>query len=339
MLKLESIKAFNFNNLHNKKITIVTHKNPDGDAIGSSMGLYFFLKKFSPHVHVVVPNELPEFLKWMPDTNKILVFETQNRQAKTALEQAEVIFCLDFNALHRMGEDMGGFVQKLSPEFYLIDHHEMPDTFAKYLFSDTSYGSTCEMVLDVILESEKSDLIDANIATCLYTGIVTDSGSFRFPKTTAATHKKVSILLQTGIDNAAIHHQLFNGNSYNSLQLLGKALQNLHMVTPKVSYIALSHQELNEFHYQKGDTESIVNYGLSIKGIVMTAFFMENVAEKIIKISFRSVGNFDVNQFARNHFNGGGHKNAAGGKSSLSLQETIYIFQQTINQYPELCTV
>ncbi len=339
MLKLESIKAFNFNNLLNKNITIVTHKKPVGDDIGSSMGLYFFLKKFSPHVHVVVPNELPEFLKWMPDTNKILVFETQNRQAKTALEQAEVIFCLDFNALHRMGEDMGGFVQKLSPEFYLIDHHEMPDTFAKYLFSDTSYGSTCEMVLDVILESEKSDLIDANIATCLYTGIVTDSGSFRFPKTTAATHKKVSILLQTGIDNAAIHHQLFNGNSYNSLQLLGKALQNLHMVTPKVSYIALSHQELNEFHYQKGDTESIVNYGLSIKGIVMTAFFMENVAEKIIKISFRSVGNFDVNQFARNHFNGGGHKNAAGGKSSLSLQETIYIFQQTINQYPELCTV
>lgn len=338
MLKLESIKAFNFNNLDNKKITIVTHKNPDGDAIGSSMGLYFFLKKFSPHVHVVVPNELPEFLKWMPDTNKILVFETQNRQAKAALEQAEIIFCLDFNAMHRMGEDMGGFVQKLSPEFYLIDHHEMPDTFAKYLFSDTSYGSTCEMVLDVILQSEKSDLIDANIATCLYTGIVTDSGSFRFPKTTAATHEKVSILLQTGIDNAAIHNQLFNGNSYNSLQLLGKALQNLQMVSSKVSYIALSHQELNEFHYQKGDTESIVNYGLSIKGIVMTAFFMENVAEKIIKISFRSVGNFDVNQFARKHFNGGGHKNAAGGKSSLSLQETIQLFQQTISQYPELCT-
>jgi phosphoesterase RecJ-like protein len=338
MLKLESIKAFNLNNLHNKKITIVTHKNPDGDAIGSSLGLYFFLKKFSKDVHVVVPNELPEFLKWMPDTNKILVFETQNRQAKAVLEQAEVIFCLDFNAMHRMGEDMGGFVQKLSPEFYLIDHHEMPDTFAKYLFSDTSYGSTCEMVLDVILESDKSDLLDANIATCLYTGIVTDSGSFRFPKTTAATHKKVSILLQTGIDNVGIHNQLFNSNSYNSLQLLGKALQNLKMPTSKVSYIALSHEELNEFQYQKGDTESIVNYGLSIKGIVLTAFFMENVAEKIIKISFRSVGNFDVNQFARNHFNGGGHKNAAGGKSTLSLQETIQLFQKTISQYPELCT-
>lgn len=339
MLKLESIKAFNLNNLHNKKITIVTHKNPDGDAIGSSLGLYFFLKKISPNVQVVVPNELPDFLKWMPDSEKILVFETQNRQAKSALEQAEVIFCLDFNAMHRMGEDMGGFVPKLTPEFYLIDHHEMPDSFAKYLFSDTSYGSTCEMVLDVILQSEKSDLLDANIATCLYTGIVTDSGSFKFPKTTAATHQKVSILLQTGIDNANIHNQLFNGNTYNSLQLLGKALQNLQLVTTKVSYIALSHQELNQFNYQKGDTESIVNYGLSVKGIVMTAFFMENVAEKIIKISFRSIGDFDVNQFARKHFNGGGHKNAAGGKSTLSLQQTIDLFQQTITQYPELCTV
>jgi phosphoesterase RecJ-like protein len=215
----------------------------------------------------------------------------------------------------------------------MIDHHEKPDDYAMYTYSDTQFGSTCEMVYNFISFLGKTDLINKTIATCIYTGILTDSGSFKFPKTTGETHRIVAKLIDLGVENTQIPNLLFDNQSYNRLQLLGRALQNLKVMQEfKTSYIHLSQAELDTFEHVKGDTEGIVNYGLTIKGIVFTAIFIENKDEKIIKISFRSQGDFDVNQFARTHFSGGGHINAAGGKSELSLEETIKKFENLVTQ-------
>jgi phosphoesterase RecJ-like protein len=224
-------------------------------------------------------------------------------------------------------------LKEASCPFVMIDHHQKPDDYAEFTYSDTNFGSTCEMVYNFIELLEQTSLIDKTIGTCLYTGILTDSGSFRYPKTTGGTHRIVAKLIDLGVENTTIPNLLFDNNSYNRLQLLGRALQNMKVLEKyHTSYISLTQSELDEFHHVKGDTEGIVNYGLTIKGIVFTAIFIENKEENIIKISFRSQGDFDVNQFARDHFSGGGHINAAGGKSDLTLQETINKFEKLITQ-------
>ncbi len=310
-----------------KKISIIPHRNPDGDAMGSTLALYHFLKKLDHQVVVVAPNEFPDFLSWLPDADKVLVFERENDRAKKEIESSKLIFTLDFNALHRTGDAMGSYLETLDIPMAMIDHHQAPDSYAKYTFSDVTYGSTCEMVYHFIEALGYKESIDKDIATSIYTGITTDSGSFRYPKTTGATHRVVADLIDKGVDNSAIHNSLFDNSSTNRLKILGMALNNM-VVLPeyKTSYITLSQEELDSANNQKGDTEGIVNYGLSIKGIEFAAIFIENKEEGIIKISFRSQGDFDVNQFARTHFNGGGHINAAGGKSLLSLDETVKKF-------------
>ena len=316
-----------------KKITIIPHRNPDGDAMGSTLGLYHFLEQQNHEVIVMSPNEFPDFLAWLPSSEKVLIFEKNKENCTEILNQSDLIFTLDFNALHRTGEMMQATLETLDKTFVMIDHHEFPDSFAKYTFSDTKYGSTCEMVYYFIHQLKQENLINKTVATCIYTGIVTDSGSFRFPKTTSTTHRVVADLIDKGVENSAIHNQLFDKSSYSRLQLLGRALQNMKLMTDyKTSYITLSQQELDTYNFQKGDTEGIVNYGLSIDGIDFTAIFIENTAEGIIKISFRSQGSFDVNQFSRNYFGGGGHINAAGGKSDKSMQETIADFERIVKE-------
>ena len=316
-----------------KKITIIPHKNPDGDAMGSTLALYHFLLQQNHQVTVISPNEFPDFLSWMPSAENVLIFEKNTAVAKELLQESDLIFALDFNALHRTGDDMKNFLETLPNTFVMIDHHELPDDFAKYTFSDTNYGSTCEMVYHFIHQLKQESLINKTVATCIYTGIVTDSGSFRFPKTTSTTHKVVANLLEIGVENSKIHNQLFDGSSYSRLQLLGRALQNLKLLKDnKTAYITLSQEELDTFNYAKGDTEGLVNYGLSVNGIDFAAIFIENAAEQIIKISFRSQGDFDVNEFSRKYFNGGGHKNASGGKSDKSLVETVNYFEEIVYQ-------
>ncbi len=315
-----------------KKIAIIPHRSPDGDAMGSTLAMYHFLLKGNHTPIVVAPNEFPEFLAWLPGSETVLVYEKDKENVARILQQQELIFTLDFNALHRTGE-MEFVLNKLSAPFIMIDHHEKPDNYAAYTFSDTGYGSTCEMVYNFICDLGRRDLIDKTIATCIYTGILTDSGSFKFPKTTGTTHRIVADLIDLGVENSNIPALLFDNGSYDSLQLLGRALQNMRVFPElKTSYMTLSQEELTRYNYVKGDTEGIVNYGLSIKGIIFTAIFIEHADEKIIKISFRSQGAFDVNQFAREHFNGGGHINAAGGKSNLPLEETIKKFEKIIHQ-------
>lgn len=310
-----------------KRISIVSHRNPDGDAMGSSLGLLHTLKQLNHEVTFVSPNEFPEFLGWLPKANEVITFERDTEIAKKALTEAELIFTLDFNAFHRTGEKMGTFLATLDIPIALIDHHELPDDYAKYKFSDTSYGSTCQMIYDFINSLGYNSLINKDVATCIYTGILTDSGGFRFPKTTPETHKCVAELIERGVNNSEVYNLLYDNSTYNRLQLLGRALQNLKIVPEhNASYITLTQAELDEFNFQKGDTEGIVNYGLTIKDVFVTAIFIENKEEGIVKISFRSQGNYDVNKFARKYFNGGGHINAAGGKSFSSLEETVNQF-------------
>lgn len=327
MLKENELKALKTELESPKKITIVSHRNPDGDAIGSSLGLLHFLKQLKHDVHFISPNEYPDFLAWIPEVNNTIIFEKEVNKATELLKSSDYIFTLDFNALHRTGEFMEKTLQTLTVPMIMIDHHQAPDNYPLYTFSDTNYGSTCEMIYVFINALEYNHLINKEVATCLYVGITTDSGSFRFPKTTAKTHNCVADLINKGINNSEIHHLLFDNASYSKLQLLGRALQNLTLLKEyNASYITLTQEELDTFKYKKGDTEGIVNYGLSLEGINMTAFFIENKEEGIIKISFRSQGDVDVNQFARTYFNGGGHINAAGGKSFLTLEETVKQF-------------
>ncbi len=316
-----------------KKIAIIPHRSPDGDAMGSTLALYHFLLKLNHNVTVIAPNDFPDFLAWLPSSDKVLIFENDIQTTTKLLQESEIVFTLDFNALHRTGDVMEQVLNNLQTIFVMIDHHQAPDNYANFTYSDTSFGSTCEMVYNFISFLNKKELIDKNIATCIYTGILTDSGGFKYPKTTGKTHRIVAELIDLGVQNTEIPNLLFDNNSYSRLQLLGRAMSNMKVFPEfNTAYTTLSQKELNEFNYVKGDTEGIVNYGLSIKGIIFAAIFIENKEEKIIKISFRSQGNFDVNQFSREHFSGGGHINAAGGKSELTMEETIVKFESILVQ-------
>ena len=316
-----------------KKIVIVPHKNPDGDAMGSTLALWHYLNQLNHNSHVIAPNDYPEFLKWLPGNDSVIIYENDQKSANTKLSEADVIFTLDFNALHRTGA-MEAPLASSSAIKILIDHHQQPDTYATYMYSDVNMCSTCEMVYHFLEMLNDTKKITPEMATCLYAGIMTDTGSFRFSSTTSTTHRVIADLIDKGAQNADIHNSIYDTNSYNRLQLLGKALNNLKVISNlNTAYISLSQEELNTFNFKKGDTEGVVNYGLSVDGVKFAAIFIEHKQEGIIKISLRSKGQFDVNQFAREHFNGGGHINAAGGRSELNLKETIEKFITILPTY------
>ena len=328
--KIEELKTF----LEKpRSIVIVGHRNPDGDAMGSTLALKHYLTKKGHNATVVVPNEYPEFLHWLPGSEGTYRFDWQNSQSQKAINNSDIIFLLDFNALHRVGSDMQHTLEKYPNDFAMIDHHQQPDD-VKYMFSDVEICSTSQMVYQFIEMNTDLDLIDADIATCIYTGIMTDTGSFRYRSTTSTTHRIIADLIDKGAQNDRIHNNVYDANSYNRLLLLGQALSNLQILPSyKTAYITLTDEEKKRFDFQKGDTEGIVNYALSLKGIIFASIFIEDVEQGIIKISFRSKGNFSVNQFSRNHFEGGGHDNAAGGKSNISLAETVTKFTALVETY------
>ena len=316
-----------------KKIVIVAHKNPDGDAIGSSLGLYHYLVKGNHNVNVIMPNDYPSFLKWIPGNDAVLIHDAQTDTCDTLINESDIIFTLDFNAFHRTG-NMESALTESNALKIMIDHHQAPVDYATYTFSDVSMSSTCEMVYHFINMLGDLDKINSAIATSLYVGIMTDTGSFRFSSTTSTTHRVVADLIEKGANNSEIHNHVFDTNSYERLQLLGCALTNLKVLPEhRTAFITLSQQELHNFNYKKGDTEGVVNYGLSLDGVVLAAIFIEDRQEGIIKISLRSKGNFSVNEMSRAHFEGGGHTNAAGGKSYLSLEKTIEKFISILPSY------
>ncbi|WP_397363241.1 bifunctional oligoribonuclease/PAP phosphatase NrnA [Olleya sp. R77988] len=316
-----------------KNIVIVSHKNPDGDAIGSSLALFHFLKKTNHNATVVVPNDYPDFLKWVPGQDLILKYDSQKEESEQKLNEADIVFTLDFNAFHRAG-DMVTVLTNNKALKIMIDHHQQPDDYAKYTYSDVSMSSTCEMVYNFIENLDGLNTIDSNIATAIYVGIMTDTGSFRFRSTTSATHRVIANLIDKGADNTMIHNQVYDTNSYNRLQLLGCALSNLKIVPEsRAAFITLSQKELQSFDYKKGDTEGFVNYALSLNNVVLAAIFIEDKQQGIIKISLRSKGDFSVNEMSRAHFQGGGHTNAAGGKSDTNLAKTVEKFISILPQY------
>ncbi|WP_228852184.1 DHH family phosphoesterase [Aegicerativicinus sediminis] len=315
-----------------KHIVIVPHKNPDGDAMGSCLALYHFLRP-NHNCHVIAPNDYPDFLKWLPGTKDVIIYENRQEEAKALIYKADIIFTLDFNALDRIG-GMETPVSESTADKVMIDHHQQPEDYASITYSEIGISSTCEMVYNAIEAMNKKDKINSEIATCLYTGMMTDTGSFRFPSTTSQTHRIVADLIDKGANHSDIHNRVYDTNSYHKLQLLGRALTNLKVLEEyKTAYITLTQEELNLFNFKKGDTEGFVNYGLSLEGIVFAVIFIENSQENIIKISLRSKGDFSVNDFARNHFGGGGHINAAGGKSDLSLKDTVAKFISILPSY------
>ncbi|QDO95398.1 bifunctional oligoribonuclease/PAP phosphatase NrnA [Formosa sediminum] len=322
-----------------KQIIIVPHKNPDGDAMGSTLALYHYLKANNHNVYVMAPNDYPHFLKWLPGDDTVLKHDTETEHCNTLLHEADLIFTLDFNALHRVGQ-MGDVIAESQAIKVMIDHHQQPENYAAYMFSDVTMSSTCEMVYRFIEMLGDQDNITTDIATCLYTGIMTDTGSFRFPSTTSETHYIIGKLINAGANNAQIHNNIYDTNSYEKLQLLGCALSNLKVIPElRTAYITLSQDELNRFDFKKGDTEGFVNYGLSLNNIIFAAIFIEHKQENIIKISLRSKGDFSVNEFSRQYFDGGGHTNAAGGKSDLSLSETIEKFISILPNYKNELTL
>ena len=321
-----------------KKIVIVGHKNPDGDAIGSSLGLYFFLKQLGHHPIVVMPNDFPDFLKWMPGCETVLIYDKDTKKSSVAIEEAQIIFTFDFNSLDRIG-DLQSPLEQSTAALVMIDHHQQPDDYAVATYSDTSMSSTSEMVYHFIAALDKLDLLSIEIATNLYTGIMTDTGSFRYASTTATTHRVIAHLIEAGANSPIIHQNIYDTNSPDRMKLLGVALNNLRILSDyNTAYISISQKELDDNNFKKGDTEGFVNYALSIKGIVFGVIFIENKQDSIVKMSFRSKGSFSVNEFARTHYNGGGHTNAAGGRSSHSLNNTITEFISILPAYKNALT-
>lgn len=333
-MNLEKIKSIKKLLSTPQNIALVAHRNPDGDAIGSTLGLEHYLNSKGHEAQTVLPNDVPDFLQWLPGSENIYKYDKHNSQSKNTLDKATILFVLDFNAFHRVGDDMQKALESYEGTIIMIDHHQQPDPISEFIYSDTSICSTCQMVYHFIDMLGDLDLINEKTATCLYTGIMTDTGSFRFSSTTSTTHRVIGDLIDKGAENAKIHDNVFNANTYSRLQLMGIAMSNMKIFKEyHTAYITMTQEELNSCDYKKGDTEGFVNYGLSLKGIHMAVIFIEDAEQKIIKISFRSKGKFSVNQFARNHFNGGGHDNAAGGRSEVEMEETIKKFVDLLPEY------
>ncbi len=319
-----------------RKVVITMHQKPDGDAMGSTLGLYHFLVQFGHTVTVISPTNWAGFLNWMPGCQEVVDYERNVSSANKLIEEAEWIFCLDFNTLNRT-KNMEAILLSSGAERILIDHHQQPQTevFA-YGVSDTTKSSTAEMVFDFIVNAGYEDKINKNIAECIYTGVMTDTGSFRFPSTTANVHRLIATLKEKGLEHGLVHEAIYDNFSENRLRFIGNVLLNRMEVFYEYNsaLIAIPAADLVKYDIKTGDTEGLVNYPLSIEGIKLAAIVIDRGEER--KCSFRSKGAVDVNTFARKYFNGGGHFNAAGGQSKDSLEQVVLAFKTALSENKEL---
>ncbi|MBK8338604.1 MAG: DHH family phosphoesterase [Flavobacteriales bacterium] len=311
-----------------RQCVIVTHYNPDGDAMGSSLGLMNALQALGHRAQVVFPNTPASFLHWMPGYGSAITADTHPEQAKNLVCSAEVLFCLDFNKPDRVGlleESL-----RAAPFRVLVDHHQRPDTFARITFSDTTSCATCQMVYDILVALKAEEHIDREVATCLYTGVMTDSGSFRYSSTTPHTLRVAAALMEKGAVPDHVFSAVMDDNSEQRLKLLGFTLAERMTVHPQfgTAVIVLEQKDLDRFQFAPGDTEGFVNYGLSIRGVRLAAFFVERPDR--VKISLRSKGALPVDQFLSAHFDGGGHANAAGGQSTSPLPDVVARFMELL---------
>lgn len=316
-----------------RTVVIVTHHKPDADALGSSLGLAGYLKKKGHAVTVVTPSDYPEFLHWMPGHKDVLALDRGNESVVSEkINSAEIIFCLDFSALNRI-QDLTEVVRNAPAKKVMVDHHLQPEDFAEFVKWDVQSASTAGLIFNLICELGDQQLIDADIADCLYAGLMTDTGGFRHSNTRYEEFQIASELVRLGANPTKVSKLIYDTNTLERLRLTGFVLSEKLKVLPeyKTVYMTLSAEELKRFGSQTGDTEGFVNYGLSIKGIKLSVMIHER--KDSVKLSLRSLGDFSVNEMARNHFEGGGHRNASGGSSALTLEETVKKFLSILPSY------
>ena len=313
-----------------QNVVITTHVNPDGDAIGSSGALLNFLIKMGHDVSVIVPNDYPDFLKWMKNDELIINYSNSKNESQEKIKDASLIFCLDFNNLNRINE-LGDYISECKAKKVLIDHHLDPSDFYDYKIHDVKASATAELVYNFLIELD-SNAVDKDISEALYTGILTDTGSFKFSMS-PKVHKIVSDLMSRGVDIGFINNKIYDSNSLDKLKLIGYALsEKLEVISNgNAAYIVLSRKDLKDHNFKKGDTEGLVNYALSISNVNMAVLIIET--KERIKFSFRSIGQFSVNEFAKKYFNGGGHKNAAGGSLEDKLSVALEKFLKDISKH------
>jgi bifunctional oligoribonuclease and PAP phosphatase NrnA len=316
-----------------QSIVITSHKSPDGDSIGSSLALFHVLKKWGKKVTVVHPDPSPSFLHWVPGQETIIDAETKQELAFQKIQEADLIFCLDYNEPSRVGDTMKGALIDAKAKKVMIDHHLHPAEFCDAVISDTNACSTCELVYKWIKAVHHLDDLDEVSGACLYLGIMTDTGSFRFPSVSAETHDIVGDLIRRGVKHYLIHEAVYDTNTVDRIKLRGFALSEKLVCLDDihVAYASLSESELEKYKYQKGDTEGLVNQILGIQGIKMAVLFVEK--EGKVKISFRSKGDYFVNELANTHFEGGGHAYASGGISSDNLEKTTEKFVTFVKDF------
>lgn len=319
---------------NNPKIIITTHYNPDGDAIGSSLALYHYLKFKGHEVEVIIPNDIPQFLQWMPGLNEAVIFYHKPDVANTLIAEADVIFCLDYNSFSRVKLFTNQLAESKGTKI-LIDHHPEPDEQFDYYFSIINVSSTAELIYHFICSLGDCNNISFEIGVNIYVGMMTDTGSFSYASNYPDTLHTVAELIKIGVDTEKIHRLVYDTYSENRMRLLGYCLSEKLVVLNEfcTAFISLSKADLQKFNFQPGDTEGVVNYALSIKNVSFAALFTEK--KDCIRISFRSKSDFSVNEFARAHYKGGGHKNAAGGDSFESMDETLKTFEKLLPQYKE----
>ncbi len=317
-----------------KKIALVAHKNPDGDTVGAVLAMYHYLKPKGHMVSAIVPNEYPTFYSWMPGIEKMLIFDKDAKEIKKTLADADLIFCLDFNATHRTG-NMGKFITEAKGTKIVIDHHPQPSNEFDHYFSETDTSSTGELVYEFIAGLNDTRSITKDIAVCLYTCIMTDTGSFSFSCNKKRTYEITGELIEKGVQPDLIHKLVYDTFTENRLRLLGYALSERLLVWDELhtAIISLNRDDLNRFNYQVGDTEGLVNYPLSMEKINLSVLITEK--DNALRLSFRSKGDFSVNRLAREHFDGGGHKNAAGGNSQMTMEETVKQLKSVLERYKQ----
>ncbi len=316
-----------------QSIVITSHKSPDGDSIGSSLALFHILKKWGRNVQIVHPDPAPVFLHWVPGQEQIIDFETKREQAVAAMQSADLIFCLDYNHPSRVGDHMQVLLMESTSNKVMIDHHLHPADFCQAVISETAACSTCELVYSWIKDIGRSDDIDQTSGACIYLGIMTDTGSFRFPSVSPGTHEILADLLRRGVKHYLVHESVYDTNTVDRIKLRGYALSEklVCLNDIPVAYVSLSEKELEKYNYQKGDTEGLVNQILGIQGVKMAVLFVEK--EGKVKISFRSKGDYFVNELANTHFEGGGHAYASGGISTESLEKTVEKFVTFVKDF------
>ena len=319
------------------KIVIVSHVSPDGDAIGSSLGLWHFLNSQDKNVHVIVPNAFPDFLKWMPGAKEVIQYNRYKEFADKLIMEADVICCLDFNVLSRIDE-MEEIVRVSPGRKMIVDHHLYPGDFARIVISHPQISSTSELVFRLICQLGNFSDITKEAAECIYTGMMTDTGGFTYNSNDREIYLIIGELLSKGIDKDEIYRNVFNTHSEGRLRLMGYVLYEKMQVFPQfnAALITLTREEQKKFQYKKGDTEGFVNMPLSMKGICFSVFLREDTEKDMIKVSLRSVGTFPCNEVASEFFNGGGHLNASGGGFYGPMEDAVALFKQALVKYEDL---